>query len=208
MSAADDLRSAAAGRILILDGASGTEIQRLGLVEDDLRGTRFAHHPSSLAGNNDLLVLSRPEVIRELHATYLAAGADIISTNTFSATTVAQREYGLDDPAVVHDLNVAGARLAREAADEATRATGRRRFVAGAIGPTNVTLSLSPRVDDPGYRAMTFRQIAEAYRQQIAALVEGGVDLLLVETIFDTLNAKAAIWAARRSLATPVRPRR
>ncbi|MCB1002243.1 MAG: methionine synthase [Acidimicrobiales bacterium] len=198
MSAADDLRSAAAGRILILDGASGTEIQRLGLVEDDLRGTRFAHHPSSLAGNNDLLVLSRPEVIRELHATYLAAGADIISTNTFSATTVAQREYGLDDPAVVHDLNVAGARLAREAADEATRATGRRRFVAGAIGPTNVTLSLSPRVDDPGYRAMTFRQIAEAYRQQIAALVEGGVDLLLVETIFDTLNAKAAIWAARR----------
>ncbi|HRE03629.1 MAG TPA: homocysteine S-methyltransferase family protein, partial [Ilumatobacteraceae bacterium] len=129
---------------------------------------------------------------------YLAAGADIISTNTFSSTTVAQREYGLDAAQVVHELNVAGARLAREAADAATLTTGRQRFVAGSIGPTNVTLSLSPRVEDPGYRALDFAQLATAYGQQIAALVEGGADLLLVETIFDTLNAKAAIWAARR----------
>ena len=198
MTAADDFRRAAAERVLVLDGASGTEIQRLGLAEDDLRGHRFCHHGQSLAGDNDLYVLTKPEAIRELHANYLAAGADIISTNTFSSTTVAQREYGLDDPSLVHELNVAGARLAREAADAASRADGRPRFVAGAIGPTNVTLSLSPKVEDPAYRAMTFRQVAEAYRQQIAGLVEGGADLLLIETIFDTLNAKAAIWAARR----------
>jgi 5-methyltetrahydrofolate--homocysteine methyltransferase len=201
MSAAHALRAAAAERVLVLDGASGTEIQRLGLEEGDLRGHRFCDHAPSLAGNNDLLVLTRPDAVRQLHANYVAAGADIITTNTFSSTTVAQREYGLDDPSLVHELNVAGARLAREAVDAASRADGRTRWVAGAIGPTNITLSLSPKVEDPAYRAMTFRQIADAYRQQIAGLVEGGADVLLIETIFDTLNAKAAIWAARRHAA-------
>jgi 5-methyltetrahydrofolate--homocysteine methyltransferase len=195
------LRQAATERILILDGASGSEIQTLGVTEDDLRGDQFANHARSLAGNNDLLILSQPDTVRHLHRSYLAVGADIITTNTFSSTTVAQREYGLDDPALVHDLNVVGARLAREMADDAERADGRPRWVAGAIGPTNVTLSLSPRVEDPAYRALTFRDLAQAYREQIAGLVEGGADVLLVETVFDTLNAKAAIWAARRHAA-------
>ena len=197
----EQLRRAATERILLLDGASGSRIQSFGITEDDLRGDRLADHGQSLAGNNDLLVLSRPDAVRELHRGYLDAGADIITTNTFSSTTVAQREYGLDDPAFVHDLNVHGARLARQVADEAVAADGRPRWVAGAIGPTNVTLSLSPRVEDPAFRALTFRELAQAYREQIAGLVEGGVHLLLVETVFDTLNAKAAIWAARRYAA-------
>ena len=187
----------ATARILVLDGASGSQIQSFGITEDDLRGERFAHHGQSLAGNNDLLILSRPDAVRELHRSYLDAGADIITTNTFSATTVAQREYGLDDPALVHELNAEGARLARQAADEAAAADGQPRWVAGALGPTNVTLSLSPRVEDPAYRALTFRELAQAYLEQIAGLVAGGADLLLVETVFDTLNAKAAIWATR-----------
>ena len=191
-------RTAAHERILVLDGASGSELQRHDLSEADLRGDRFDEHPGSLAGNLDLLCLTRPELVRDLHAAYLAAGADIITTNTFSATPVAQREYGLDDPELIHELNVAAARLARTAADDAIRAADRPRFVAGAIGPTNVTLSLSPRVEDPAFRALTFRELADAYLVQIAGLVEGGVDVLLLETIFDTLNAKAAIWAARR----------
>jgi 5-methyltetrahydrofolate--homocysteine methyltransferase len=194
----ETLRRTAADRILVLDGASGTEIQSLGITEDDLRGERFAEHPTSLAGNNDLLILSTPDAVRQLHRHYLDAGADIITTNTFSSTTVAQREYGLDDPALIHELNVEGARLAREAADERRAHDDLPRWVAGALGPTNVTLSLSPRVEDPAYRALAFRQIAQAYREQIAGLVEGGVDMLLIETVFDTLNAKAAIWAARR----------
>jgi 5-methyltetrahydrofolate--homocysteine methyltransferase len=201
MTAADTLRAAAAERILILDGASGTEIQAMGLVERDLRGEHFHDHPHALDGNNDLLALTRPDAVVELHRRYLAAGADIISTNTFSSTTVAQREYALDDPGIVRQLNVAAATLARQAVDQAIAADRRQRWVAGSIGPTNITLSLSPKVEDPAYRAMSFRQIAEAYEQQIAALVEGGVDLLLIETIFDTLNAKAAIWAARRHAA-------
>jgi 5-methyltetrahydrofolate--homocysteine methyltransferase len=200
--AIDELRAAAARRILVLDGASGTEIQAMGLTQDDLRGERFAHHAHALDGNNDLLVLTQPDSIVELHRHYIDAGADIITTNTFSSTTVAQREYALDDPGVVRELNIAGARLARRAVDAACASDGRRRWVAGAVGPTNVTLSLSPKVEDPSFRAMTFRQVADAYGQQIAALVEGGVDLLLVETIFDTLNAKAAIWAARRHAAS------
>ena len=195
------LTELAAERILVLDGASGTEIQRLGLTENDLRGDRFADHPSSLAGNNDLLALTQPDALRTLHRNYLRAGADIITTNTFSGTSVAQREYALDDDAVVTELNVAAARLAREAADETMRLDGSQRFVAGAIGPTNVTLSMSPRVEDPAFRALTFRELADAYQLQIAGLVEGGVDLLLIETIFDTLNAKAAIYAARRHAA-------
>jgi 5-methyltetrahydrofolate--homocysteine methyltransferase len=195
------LHTAARERILVLDGATGSEFQTLGLSEMDLRGDRFADHPSSLAGNLDLLGLTQPDVLRQLHLRYLQAGADIITTNTFSSTVVAQREYGLDRSDLIHELNVAAAQIARRAADDACRLDGRQRFVAGAIGPTNITLSLSPRVEDPAFRARSFREIAEAYRQQIAGLVEGGVDLLLVETIFDTLNAKAAIWAARRHAA-------
>ena len=201
MSTPSSLQSAAAERILVLDGATGTEFQALKTTETDLRGTRFADHPSSLAGNHDLLVLTQPDSVIELHLSYLMAGADIITTNTFSSTTVAQREYGLDDPELIAELNRTGAQLARRAADDAHRNDGRTRWVAGAVGPTNVTLSMSPRVEDPGYRTMTFRGVAESYRQQIAGLVEGGVDVLLIETIFDTLNAKAAIWAARRHAA-------
>ena len=193
---------AAHERILVLDGATGSEYQAIGITEDDLRGDRFAGHPTSLAGNLDLLVLGRPEVVTDLHRRYLDAGADIITTSTFSSTTIAQREYGLADADLVHELNRTAVRLARDATATAMAVDGRRRFVAGAIGPTNVTLSLSPTVDDPAHRAATFRQIAEAYRQQIAGLVgdggPDGVDVLLVETVFDTLNAKAAIWAARR----------
>jgi len=201
MSPASSLAAAAADRILVLDGATGTEFQALRTTELDLRGTRFVDHPSSLAGNHDLLVLTQPDSVIELHLSYLLAGADIITTNTFSSTTVAQREYGLDDPVLIGELNRTGAQLARRAADDAHRRDGRPRWVAGAVGPTNVTLSMSPRVEDPGYRTMTFRDLAESYRQQIAGLVEGGVDVLLIETIFDTLNAKAAIWAARRHAA-------
>ncbi|MEY2523665.1 MAG: 5-methyltetrahydrofolate--homocysteine methyltransferase, partial [Ilumatobacteraceae bacterium] len=201
MSTTSALGAAAVDRILVLDGATGTEFQALKTTEADLRGTRFVDHPSSLAGNHDLLVLTQPDSVIELHLSYLLAGADIITTNTFSSTTVAQREYGLDDPELIGELNRTGAQLARRAADDAHRRDGRPRWVAGAVGPTNVTLSMSPRVEDPGYRTMTFRDLAESYRQQIAGLVEGGVDVLLIETIFDTLNAKAAIWAARRHAA-------
>jgi 5-methyltetrahydrofolate--homocysteine methyltransferase len=198
VAAADDITGAAAQRVLVLDGASGSELQTLRLSESDVRGERFRDHHRSLSGNHDALALTLPDAVLDLHRRYLAAGADIITTNTFSSTTVAQREYGLDDPRVIHEINVAAARLARRAVDEVAGADGRRRWVAGAIGPTNVTLSLSPKVDDPGFRVMTFRDLAEAYLQQIAALVDGGVDVLLIETVFDTLNAKAAISAARR----------
>ncbi|MBK5334178.1 MAG: methionine synthase, partial [Ilumatobacteraceae bacterium] len=201
MSTLASLQAAAAERILVLDGATGTEFQALKTTEADLRGTRFADHPSSLAGNHDLLVLTQPDAVIELHLSYLLAGADVVTTNTFSSTIVAQREYGLDDPELIAELNRTAARLARRAADDAHRRDGRTRWIAGAVGPTNVTLSMSPRVEDPGYRTMTFRDVAESYRQQIAGLVEGGVDVLLIETIFDTLNAKAAIWAARRHAA-------
>ncbi|MEZ5080741.1 MAG: methionine synthase, partial [Thermoleophilia bacterium] len=184
----------ARNRILILDGAMGTQIQTFGLTEADFRGDRFADHPTPLTGDNDLLVLTRPDVIREIHDRFLAAGADIIETNTFNATSVAQSDYGME--AAVRDVNLAAARLAREAADAQTaRTPDRPRLVAGAIGPMNRTLSMSPKVEDPGFRAVTFDQVREAYREQVRALVEGGSDLLLVETIFDTLNAKAALLA-------------
>ncbi len=201
MTAVSSLRAAAAERVLVLDGATGTEFQSLKTAEDELRGTRFRDHPSSLAGNHDLLVLTQPRLVIDLHLSYLLAGADIITTNTFSSTTVAQREYGLDDPVLIGELNRTAAQLAGTAVDDARRRDGRTRWIAGAIGPTNVTLSMSPRVEDPGYRTMTFREVAESYRHQIAGLVDGGVDVLLIETIFDTLNAKAAIWAARRHAA-------
>jgi 5-methyltetrahydrofolate--homocysteine methyltransferase len=191
---AETLAKAAAERILILDGAMGTMIQRHRLGEADYRGTRFADHGSDLKGNNDLLSITRPDVIRGIHAQYLAAGADIVETNTFSATTIAQGDYALEH--VAYDLNVEGARRAREACDEAFAADpSRPRFVAGAIGPTNRTASISPDVNDPGYRAVTFDDLATAYGEAARGLVDGGADILLVETIFDTLNAKAAIFA-------------
>ncbi len=177
-------------RILLFDGAMGTMIQRAGLGEEDFRGARFRDHPDSLQGNNDLLVLTRPDVIREIHQHYLDAGADIIETNTFNANAFSQADYGLE--AAVYELNVAAARLAKEAT--ASR-VDQDAFVAGAIGPLNKTLSLSPDVNDPGFRALTFDEARDAYAEQVRGLIDGGVDLLLVETIFDTLNAKAALCA-------------
>jgi len=185
-----------AERVLILDGAMGSMIQRHPLGEADFRGARFAAHGKDLKGDNDLLVLTQPEIITGIHEAYLAAGADIIETNTFSGTSIAQADYGLES--AVHDINVAAARLARAAADAATaRDPSRPRFVAGALGPTNRTLSLSPKVEDPGFRAVTFDEVRSAYKEQTRALIEGGVDVLLIETIFDTLMAKAAIVAVQ-----------
>lgn len=184
-------------RILILDGAMGTMIQRHSLTESDFRGARLKDHPYSLKGNNDLLSLTAPDIIVDIHRAYLEAGSDIIETNTFSSTAIAQADYHLES--LAYELNLEGARLARRAADEFTAANpDKPRFVAGALGPTNKTLSLSPDVSDPGYRAVTFDQVAEAYYEQIRGLSDGGVDLLLIETIFDTLNAKAAIYAIRK----------
>ncbi|GAA3979339.1 methionine synthase [Hymenobacter antarcticus] len=182
-------------RLLILDGAMGTMIQRYPLTEEDFRGTRFADHPKPLRGNNDLLSLTRPDIIKGIHAEYFAAGADMVETNTFSGTTIAQADYGLEH--VVYELNYESARLAREAADE--YATPEQpRFVAGAVGPTNRTASLSPDVNRPGFRAVTFDELATAYLEQVRGLVDGGVDTLLIETIFDTLNAKAALYAVQK----------
>jgi 5-methyltetrahydrofolate--homocysteine methyltransferase len=188
-NARDRLEGLLAERIAVLDGSWGVMIQREVRGEDAYRGERFRDHPRDLAGDPDLLNLTRPEVVLGLHREYFSAGADIATTNTFTATSIGQADYGLE--AHVHELNVAGARLARQAADEAGG------FVAGSLGPLNVTLSLSPRVDDPAYRAVTFDRVRDAYAEQVAALREGGVDLLLIETIFDTLNAKAAIVAAK-----------
>ncbi|MET4075666.1 5-methyltetrahydrofolate--homocysteine methyltransferase [Hymenobacter sp. UYCo722] len=182
-------------RLLILDGAMGTMIQRHPLTEEDFRGTRFADHPKPLRGNNDLLSLTRPDIIKGIHAEYFAAGADMVETNTFSGTTIAQADYGLEH--VVYELNYESARLAREAADEYTTPE-QPRFVAGAVGPTNRTASLSPDVNRPGYRAVTFDELATAYLEQVRGLVDGGVDTLLIETIFDTLNAKAALYAVQK----------
>jgi 5-methyltetrahydrofolate--homocysteine methyltransferase len=184
-------------RILVLDGAMGTMIQRYSLEEDDFRGERFLNHPHPLKGNNDLLSITRPDVIKEIHKKYLEAGADIIETNTFSSTSVAQADYHLE--ALAYKLNYQSAKIAREVADEFTKANpSKPRFVAGALGPTNKTASISPQVNDPGYRAITFDQLVDAYYEQTKGLVEGGSDLLLVETIFDTLNAKAALFAIQK----------
>ena len=193
---AQRLTARLADRILILDGAMATQIQGRGLREADFRGERFATHASDLNGCNDLLCLTRPDTVREIHSAYLAAGADIISTNTFNATPVSMEDYGLDH--IVGELNREAARLAREAADAATAADpSRPRFVAGAIGPTRTTLSLSPDVEDPGYRTHTFEQIAAGYRVQIEGLIAGGVDVLLAETVFDTLTLKACLYALK-----------
>ena len=190
----DRLRAALDRRVLVLDGAMGTMIQRHTLTEADFRGERLTDHPRDQKGNSDLLVLTRPEVISSIHHEYLAAGADIVETNTFTSTSIAQADYGLEP--LVYEMNVQGARLAKAAAAEWTdRTPGQPRFAAGAIGPMNRTLSISPDVNDPAFRAMTFDQAREAYEEQVRGLLDGGVDLLLMETIFDTLNAKAAIVA-------------
>ncbi len=181
-----------ARRIVILDGAMGTMIQREKLGEAEFRGARFAEHPKDLKGNNDLLQLTQPDVIRCIHEAYLAAGADIVETNTFGASRIAQDDYGLAH--VARELNVAAARLAREACDKFSSAD-KPRFVAGALGPTPRTASISPDVNDPAARNVTFEQLRAAYHEQASGLLEGGCDLFLVETIFDTLNAKAAIFA-------------
>ncbi|MBM3391912.1 MAG: methionine synthase [Betaproteobacteria bacterium] len=186
------LRDLLARRILILDGAMGTMIQRHGLQEADYRGARFKDHPKELKGNNDLLLLTKPEVIRGIHAEYLAAGADIIETNTFNATSISQADYGLE--ALAYELNVAGAKVAREAADGYST-PDKPRFVAGVLGPTSRTASISPDVNDPGFRNVTFDELVAAYLDAVRGLCDGGADLILVETIFDTLNAKAALFA-------------
>ena len=185
-------------RILVLDGAMGTVIQSYRLTEADYRGERLRDWPKDLKGNNDLLVLTRPEVIGEIHRRYLEAGADIIETNTFNASAPSQADYGAES--LVREINLAAAQIARRAADEVSAHTGRQRFVAGALGPTSRTASLSPDVNDPAYRNVTFGELAATYGEATRALVEGGVDLIMVETIFDTLNAKAALFAVRRVL--------
>lgn len=187
------LEEAATSRILILDGAMGTMIQRHKFEEADFRGSRFKDHAKDLRGNNDLLILTQPQAIKAIHVAYLDAGADIIETNTFSSTTIAQADYGLES--LAFELNREGARLAREAADEVAAKTGVRRFVAGSIGPTNRTASISPDVSNPGFRAVTFDELRAAYKEAALGLIEGGAEIMLVETVFDTLNAKAAIYA-------------
>ncbi|HBT43004.1 MAG TPA: methionine synthase, partial [Rhodospirillaceae bacterium] len=186
----DELRDILNERILVLDGAWGTMIQRHKLEEEDFRGDRFKDHGHDLKGNNDLLILSRPDVVTEIHDQFLAAGADVTETNTFNATRIAQADYGTE--ALVYELNYEGARLARAAADAWTAKTpDRPRFVAGALGPTNRTASISPDVNDPGYRNVTFDALVETYTEAVRGLTDGGADILLLETIFDTLNAKA-----------------
>jgi len=190
----DALTTALQSRILVLDGAMGTMIQRHKLDETAYRGTRFAAHSHDVKGNNDLLNLTQPDIVLGIHREYLAAGADILETNTFSGTRIAQADYGLEN--AVYDLNAEGAKLARQAADEFTAKTpDKPRFVAGALGPTNKTASISPDVNDPGFRAITFDELKAAFREQAEGLMDGGADILLVETIIDTLNAKAALFA-------------
>ncbi len=183
-------------RILVLDGAMGTMIQRHTLEEADFRGERFKNHHSPLKGNNDLLSITRPDIIKEIHRQYLQAGADILETNTFSSTTIAQADYHLES--LAYELNFESARIAKEVANEFTkRDQNKPRYVAGALGPTNKTASLSPDVNNPGYRAVTFDDLRIAYKEQAKGLIEGGADLLLIETVFDTLNAKAALFAVQ-----------
>ncbi|MGC1777208.1 MAG: methionine synthase [Xanthobacteraceae bacterium] len=205
--AEQSLRRLAAERILVLDGAMGTMIQALGLDEEGYRGARFDAWNREVRGNNDLLNLSRPDAVRAIHLAYFRAGADIVSTNTFSSTRIAQADYGMSE--IAYELNAEGARLAREAARAAQDEDGRERFVAGAIGPTNRTASISPDVSNPGFRAITFDALRLAYAEQVRGLLAGGVDAILIETIFDTLNAKAAIYAiaeelAARGVAVPI----
>src|SRR3954467_5223290 len=187
------LLAQARDRILVLDGAMGTMIQALQYDEAGFRGERFRDFHRDLRGNNDLLILTQPRAIEDIHAEYLRAGADIVATNTFSSTSIAQTDYDL--AGIAYEMNLEGARLARNAAERVTAEDGKPRFVAGALGPTNRTASISPDVSNPGYRAVSFDDLREAYGEQIRGLLDGGADLLLVETIFDTLNAKAALFA-------------
>ena len=201
------IRKLAQERILVLDGAMGTMIQREKFSEEDFRGERFKDWKRDLKGNNDLLILTQPDKIRDIHLQYFRAGADIVETNTFSSTTIAQADYGMEE--LAYELNVEGARLAREAGDIAAKEDGRPRFVAGTLGPTNRTASISPDVNNPGFRAVTFDELATAYGEAARGLLDGGSDILLVETIFDTLNAKAAIFAieqvfAERKIRVPI----
>ncbi len=194
MNRSEQLIFLANKKILILDGAMGTMIQRYKLSEEDFRTPELARHPKPLKGNNDLLSISRPDIIKAIHTAYLEVGADIIETNTFSGTSIAQEDYGLSN--LAYRINFQSAKIAREVADEFTaKNPDKPRFVAGALGPTNRTASISPDVNDPGYRAITFDQLSEAYKEQVRGLLDGGSDILLVETIFDTLNAKAALFA-------------
>ena len=181
-------------RILVLDGAMGTMLQEYNFTEQDFRGERFKDYPSSLKGNNDLLSITQPQAIADVHRKYFEAGADIVETNTFSGTTIAMADYNMED--LVYKLNFESAKIAKQVAQEFTKANPNKpRFVAGSIGPTNKTASLSPDVNKPEYRAITFDELRISYKQQVEALIDGGVDVLLVETIFDTLNAKAALFA-------------
>jgi 5-methyltetrahydrofolate--homocysteine methyltransferase len=202
------IQEAISKRILVLDGAMGTMLQRHNFTEQDYRGERFQDFPHPLKGNNDLLTLTQPEAIKDVHRQYFAAGADIVETNTFSGTTIGMADYHMEN--LVYELNYESAKIAREAADEFTAQNPEKpRFVAGSIGPTNRTASLSPDVNDPGFRAITFDDLRIAYKEQVEALIDGGCDILLVETIFDTLNAKAALYAIEevkeaRNLDIPV----
>ncbi|MCB1908554.1 MAG: homocysteine S-methyltransferase family protein, partial [Rhodocyclaceae bacterium] len=196
----EELRRLLAERILVLDGAMGTMIQQLGLSETDYRGERLRDHPRDLKGNNDLLVLTSPAAVAGIHRAYLEAGADIIETCTFNATRVSQAEYGLGE--LAHEINVAGARIVRELCDEFTAVDPHRpRYCAGVLGPTSRTLSISPDVNDPGFRNIRFDELVEDYANSAGGLIEGGADLLLIETIFDTLNAKAAVFAVEQVFA-------
>ncbi len=189
-----NIHKALQDRILVLDGAMGTMLQAYKFTEADFRSERFKNYPTSLQGNNDLLSITQPQAIKDIHAKYFEAGADIIETNTFSSTTIAMADYQMED--LVYELNYQSAKIAKEVASVFTaKEPHKPRFVAGSIGPTNRTASMSPDVNDPGYRAVTFNELRIAYKQQVEALIDGGVDLLLVETVFDTLNAKAALFA-------------
>lgn len=189
-----NIRNTIEKRILVLDGATGTMLQQYNFSESDYRGDRFKDYPTSLKGNNDLLSLTQPEAIAEIHKKYLEAGADIIETNTFSGTSIAMADYNMED--LVYELNFESAKIAKKVAEEFTKQNpDKPRYVAGSIGPTNKTASLSPDVNKPEYRAITFEELRKSYKEQVEALIDGGVDVLLVETIFDTLNAKAALFA-------------
>ena len=190
----EDIRTILQHKILVLDGAMGTMIQQYKFTEEDYRGEKFKDFHISVKGNNDMLSITQPKAIKEIHAKYLEAGADIIETNTFSSTTVAMADYEMED--FVYELNYQSAKIAKEVAEEFTKLDpSKPRFVAGSIGPTNRTASMSPDVNDPGFRAVTFDDLRKAYKQQAEALIDGAVDVLLVETVFDTLNAKAALFA-------------
>ena len=194
MTVHQQIKSLLEQRILILDGGMGTLIQSYKLEEKDFRGARFADHPCDVKGNNDLLSLTQPQIIRDIHRAYFEAGADIVETNTFNGTSIAMADYQMED--LVYELNKVSAELAKEVADEFTANNpDKPRFVTGVLGPTNRTASISPDVNNPGFRNVSFDELVEAYLEAIRGLVDGGADLLLVETVFDTLNAKAALFA-------------